>query len=93
LYDRPNLSDQITGGTLTFSDGSSVSVPSLNNDGSGVTVSFAPRSVTWVRLTVGSVRAGTSNVGLAEFEAWGVATTGTPANRAPVADAGADQSV
>jgi hypothetical protein len=38
-----------------------------------VTVSFSSRSVTWVRLTVDSVRAGTSNVGLAEFEAWGYA--------------------
>ncbi|HQR26551.1 MAG TPA: PKD domain-containing protein [Nocardioides sp.] len=72
LYDRPNASDQITSGTLTFSDGSSVAVGALNNDGSAVTVSFAPRSVTWIRLTVNTVRAGTSNVGMAEFEAWGV---------------------
>ncbi|HEY3407421.1 MAG TPA: PKD domain-containing protein [Propionicimonas sp.] len=71
LYDRPNLSDQITSGTLTFSNGSSVPVGALNNDGSAVTVSFSSRSVTWVRLTVDSVRAGTSNVGLAEIEAWG----------------------
>jgi LmbE family N-acetylglucosaminyl deacetylase len=73
LYDRPNLSDQVTSGTLTFSNGSSVPVGALNNDGSAVTVSFSSRSVTWVRLTVDSVRAGTSNVGLAEFEAWGYA--------------------
>jgi len=71
LFDRPNLSDQVTGGTLTFSNGSSVPVGALNNDGSAVTVSFGSRSVTWVRLTVDSVRAGTSNIGLAEFEAWG----------------------
>jgi hypothetical protein len=73
LYDRPNASDQITSGTLTFSDGTSVPVGSLNNDGTAVSVSFAPRSVTWVRLTVNTVRAGTSSVGLAEFEAWGTA--------------------
>ena len=73
LYDRPNATDQITGGTLTFSDGSSVAVGSLANDGSPVTVAFAPRSVTWVRLTVNSVLAGTRNVGLAEFEASGAA--------------------
>jgi hypothetical protein len=76
LYDRPNATDQITGGTLTFSDGSSVAVGSLANDGSPVTVAFVPRSVTWVRLTVNSVLAGTRNVGLAEFEAWGVPTGG-----------------
>jgi len=40
LYDRPNATDQITGGTLTFSDGSSVAVGSLANDGSPVTVAF-----------------------------------------------------
>jgi hypothetical protein len=74
LYDRPNLSDQITGGTLTFSDGTSVPVGSLNNDGSAVSVPFAPRSVTWVRFTATSVRAGTSSAGLAEFEAWGTPT-------------------
>ena len=72
LYDRPNTSDQITAGTLTFSDGSSVSVGSLTNSGAAVTVPFSSRSVTWVRLTVGSVSSTTSNVGLAEFEAWGV---------------------
>ena len=73
LYDRPNLSDQITSGTLTFSNGLSVSVGALSNDGAAVPVSFSSRSVTWVRLTVDSVRAGTSNVGLAELEAWGYA--------------------
>jgi hypothetical protein len=31
-------------------------------------VSFAARSVTWVRFTVNSVGANTYNVGLAEFE-------------------------
>jgi len=72
LYDRPNTADQITSGTLTFSDGSSVSVGSLSNGGSAVPIAFAPRSVTWVRLTVNTVLAGTSSVGLAEFEAWGV---------------------
>jgi LmbE family N-acetylglucosaminyl deacetylase len=93
LYDRPNTGDQVTSGTLTFSDGTSVPVGALNNDGSGVAVSFSPRTVTWVRLTVGSVAAGTASVGLAEFEAWGVPASGAPTNRAPVADAGPDQAV
>ena len=72
LYDRPNNSDQVTGGTLTFSNGTSVAVGALTNNGAPVSISFAPRSATWVRFTVTSVRGSTSNVGLAEFEAWGV---------------------
>ena len=93
LYDRPNLGDQITGGTLTFSNGTSVAVGALNNDGSAVSVPFAPRTATWVRLTVGSVGSTTSSVGLAELEAWGVPASGAPTNRAPVSDAGPDQAV
>ena len=73
LHDRPNAADQITSGTLTFSDGSSVALGELSNDGSAVSLPFAPRTVSWVRLSIDSVRAGTSNVGLAEFEAWGTA--------------------
>lgn len=71
LFDRPNASDQITSATLTFSNGAAVEVGPLNNDGSAVSVPFSPRTVSWVRLTVNSVRAGGSNTGLAEFEAWG----------------------
>lgn len=67
LYDRPNADDQITSATLTFSDGSVVTVPSLTNDGSAVTVSFTPRSTTSVRLDITGVSSTTSNVGLAEI--------------------------
>ena len=76
LYDRPNASDQITSGTLTFSDGTSVSVGALNNDGTAHRRAFSPSTVTWVRLTVDTVRSGTSSVGLAEFEAWGIPASG-----------------
>jgi hypothetical protein len=68
LFDRPNGDDNALSGTLTFSDGSSVPVGALTNSGAAVTVSFAARSVTWVRFTVNSVSANTYNVGLAEFE-------------------------
>ena len=44
LFDRPNTDDQVTGGTLTFSDGSTVAVPALDNAGAGVTVTFTPRA-------------------------------------------------
>ena len=92
LYDRPNASDQITSGTLTFSDGTSVSVGALNNDGTAVVAAFAAKTITWARFTVDTVRAGGSSIGLAEFEAWGTAAGAAP-NRAPVAAAGPDQAV
>ena len=69
VYDRPNLNDQITGGTLSFSDGSTLPVGTLPNNGAVLTLNFAPRAVTSVRLTVTSVSATTENVGLAEFQA------------------------
>ena len=81
LYDRPNLDDQITGGTLSFSDGSTVPVGTLPNNGSALTLNFAAKTVTSLRLTVNSVSATTGNVGLAELQAFAVnsltlATTG-----------------
>ncbi len=86
LHDRPNTDDQVLGGTLTFSDGSSVAVGALANDGAALNVSFAARTVTWVRFTVTSASAATWSAGLSEFEAWGVpaavAPTGTNVARA-----------
>ena len=90
LYDRPNLNDQITSATLSFSDGSSVSVGTLNNDGTGVTVSFPARTVTSLTLTVTGVSGTTTNIGLAEIEVYEVSAGG---NQPPTANAGADQSV
>nr|WP_246406479.1 discoidin domain-containing protein [Modestobacter versicolor] len=85
LFDRPNTSDRITGGTLTFSDGSTVAVPALADDGSAVTVTFTPRTTTSVRLTITSVSSTTSNVGLAEIQAWtgGGSTTPPPTTTPP----------
>ncbi|WP_336628960.1 MULTISPECIES: DUF7402 domain-containing protein [unclassified Microbacterium] len=97
LYDRPNSDDQITGGTLTFSDGSSVAVGALTNtsgsagSAAGVPVTFPARTVTWARLTVDKVSATTHNVGLAEFEAWGNAAG--PVDLPPVVNAGTAQTV
>ncbi|HSL35295.1 MAG TPA: hypothetical protein VK883_00590 [Arthrobacter sp.] len=70
LYDRPNSNDQVTGGTLTFSDGSTVAVPALDNAGQATTISFTGRATTSVRLTVTTVSGTTRNVGLAEFQAY-----------------------
>jgi hypothetical protein len=65
LYDRPNLDDQILGGTLLFSDGSSIPVGALPNDGSPLAISFTAKNVTWVKFRVDKA---TGWIGLAEFE-------------------------
>ena len=72
LHDRPNLNDWITGGTLSFSDGTSVAVGALDNDArTGTTVNFAPRLVRSLTFTVNSVNPTTTNVGLAEVLVFG----------------------
>jgi LmbE family N-acetylglucosaminyl deacetylase len=78
LHDRPNANDQILGGTLLFSDGSTVTVGTLPNNGSGLTVDFSPRSITSVRFQVGSVSGTTENVGLSEIEVFGSVSAPTP---------------
>lgn len=68
LYDRPNNTDNVGIGTLSFSDGSTVSTPALVTNGSATTVSFTARTVSWVRYTW---HAGVGvNTGLAEIQAY-----------------------
>ena len=67
LYDRPNGNDQILGATLSFSDGSSVVVGALNNDGSATALTFVAKTITSLKLTVTSVSATTQNIGLSEI--------------------------
>ena len=86
LYDRPNSDDRVLGGTLTFSDGSTVSVGNLANSGA-TTVGFPARVTSSIRFTVTSVATTSHNIGLAEFEAYGSVDV------APVASAGPDQTV
>ncbi len=74
LHDRINLTDRILAGRLVFSDGSSVPVGALPDDGTGLVVRFPERSVTSVRLFIDRVNGW--NTGLAEIEAY-----------APLADA------
>ena len=76
LYDRPNASDQITGATLLFSDGSAISTGILPNNGSALTLDFAARVVTSVKLTVTAVGNQTANIGLAEIVVYGLAPAG-----------------
>lgn len=91
LYDRPNLGDHVTGGTLRFSDGSTVPVPALDNAGGPTKVTFPDKTTTSLRFTITSVGSGSENIGLSEITAQRSLATPAPTQGAPVADAGADQ--
>jgi hypothetical protein len=84
LHDRINLTDRITGGTLQFSDGTSVPVGPLPNDGSAYALTFPSRTVTWAQVTV--ISATGQNTGLAEIEVYG--TSMNPVNAPPLITAG-----
>lgn len=83
LYDRPNVThDHIKGGTLTFSDGSSVTVGELpdgvvNGAPDPLEVTFDAKTITWVRFTVDAFTG--HNAGLTEFEVWSVLAAPAPA--------------
>jgi LmbE family N-acetylglucosaminyl deacetylase len=88
LHDRPNVNDQITSATLTFSDGSTVTVGALPNDGSSLAIALPSIATTTVLLTITGVSATTANIGLSEIEAWTATVPAPPANDPPAADAG-----
>jgi hypothetical protein len=70
LFDRPNSYDNVRSGSLTFSDGTSVAVGQLPNDGQPLTIELASRLITWMRFTVNDSSAW-GNIGLAEIEVLG----------------------
>jgi LmbE family N-acetylglucosaminyl deacetylase len=76
IHDRPDATENITGGTLTFSDGSSLVVGALPTNGVGLTVSFPVKSLTWIEFTVASAVGAAA--GLAEIEVYGAPTTKQP---------------
>jgi len=69
LYDRPNSADWLKAGTLTASDGSSISFINPVNDGSAFVVQL-PVTVTTTSLllTVTQVSSTTASVGLSEIQ-------------------------
>jgi LmbE family N-acetylglucosaminyl deacetylase len=79
LYDQPD-SNQILAGTLLFSDGSTVAVGALPNNGSAFHIAFPARTVSWVQFTVNNALG--SDIGLNEIEVYGV-VAGSQANNAP----------
>ncbi len=52
LYDRPCRESHIAGGILHFSDGSSINVWQIPNDGSPKEVAFPAKKVEWMRFEV-----------------------------------------
>ncbi len=84
LYDRPNLTDEVLSGRLLFSDGGSINVGALPNNGSAFTVDFPTKSVTWVSFQIDSAVG--ENIGLAEFEVY--ETVSIPSNTPPSISAG-----
>jgi F5/8 type C domain len=82
LYDRPNLNDQITGGSIQFSDGAVIGFQRLPNGGNGAVFTFPAKTITSLRLNVTTVSDTTTNVGLAEIQVYGE-TLPTPTPRPP----------
>lgn len=69
LYDDFDLSANITGGIITFSDGSIIDVPNLNANGSETRIEFAPKEgITSFTFKVTSFEGDTA--GLCEIEAF-----------------------
>jgi hypothetical protein len=69
IYDRPNTTDQVLAGTLTFSDGTSINVGQLGNYGFGKTINFTAKTISWVKFTI--TKAKGSNTGLSELKVIG----------------------
>lgn len=66
LYDRPDMVEHSAGGRLIFSDGSTIYVRQIPNNGTGKEIRFEARKVDWVRFEVTD---GTGkDLGLSEFE-------------------------
>lgn len=71
LYDRSDLTHQITDSRLEFGDGSTIEVGELPNDGSPKEIYFPPKRVRTIRFRVLNTDSGLDNIGLAEIEVWG----------------------
>jgi putative alpha-1,2-mannosidase len=68
ISDRADPDSNVNVGTLTFSDGSSVKVNGISKTGADKVVTFAPRSVDWVKFQ--ATGGDGTNVGLDEIEVW-----------------------
>lgn len=66
LYDCPDISSHTAAGTLSFSDGTSIDVNLIANDGAPKVVDFESKRVSWVRFQVTDGEG--ENLGLSEIE-------------------------
>jgi nitrogen fixation protein len=77
IYDRPGTDENINSGVLTFSDGSSLVVRDIPQEGtSPKRVSFAPKAITWVKFQVTGGEG--ANLGVSEIEVYGRAEQSSP---------------
>ena len=76
LYDRPNPSDQIISGTVSFSDTSSIPVGPLDDSARPTWFDFTARQITSLTFTVTGVSSSTALTGLAEIKVFGVPASG-----------------
>lgn len=68
LYDRPSPDEQVLAGKLIFSDGSTLDVGALPNDGrTPAEITFPEKQITWVKFEVLKVSPTTKGRGLSEF--------------------------
>ncbi len=68
LFDRPNALDQVQGGMLIFSDGTSIRTGALPDVAKkGLEVTFTPKTVRWVIFTVDKAKKNSPNIGLSEI--------------------------
>lgn len=67
LFDRVNTNDHVLKGKLEFSDGSSIDLPQLNNNGNVYVVEFPTRSITWVKYSIMEISGSTYASGLSEM--------------------------
>ncbi|MGH8733168.1 MAG: DUF7402 domain-containing protein, partial [Burkholderiales bacterium] len=81
LHGRPLTGENLLAGTLSFSDGTSIAVGALPALGKLLPVTFAPKSVSWVRFTVDQAQG--ASAGLSEIQVLGVPLAQAGANVAP----------
>lgn len=68
FHDRFNSVDKANGGTVSFSDSTTLNFNGIPNDGSAKIVTFAPKTITGLKFQV--VNGEGSNVGLSELQAF-----------------------
>lgn len=68
LYDNPDPAANILAGYIVFSDGSKIEFSPLNQEGSGTTLSFPKKNISWMEIVVTETDSETA--GLSEVEAF-----------------------